>query len=580
MSATVLILCSPNPRNCDLCLSGLVEYLGLDYKFVKPEELFASIAALTKSGEKSRISLAVSGETLETIQHDKNLNGFLEKLIGSVSFLFLYGISQETFPKDALNILTDGALRYVLSLPKEDLSYSVNDQFHDITRQFTGLIFGSVNHGVDFVFDIGKTVQNIDTIISIDNRPMFVRIKKGNCSIFALATSNIQDIQDLEAGSITTVKHFSTIVPALMFLKYVFSDSCWQPVDSQACLTIDDPLLHKKYGFLKYEALLKAMAQERFFTTMAFIPWNFRRTQASVAKLFKNNKGMFSICMHGCDHTAGEFGITDFTEISYKAKLAAKRMMMHQKLSGLGFDNIMVFPQGFFSTTSMKALKSNNYTAAVNSRVLPVDSSGGLRTIDMMRPSIMSYENFPLFHRRSPNRIGNFAFDLFLGKPALIAVHHNYFKDGYERISGLIRKINSLDANIKWRGLGEIVQKSYWLKRESDRQICLRMFSNTLHIDNNLSSAIRYSISKHETNNIPLEKVLINGEEVAYAIVNQLLKIDIVIKPQGYADVVLIYRELRTNWKEKRRLFEKTKVFLRRHLSEIRDNYISKIRII
>jgi hypothetical protein len=259
-----------------------------------------------------------------------------------------------------------------------------------------------------------------------------------------------------------------------------------------------------------------------------------------------------------------------------KVKLATKRMLAHQKLTGLDFDKVMVFPQGVFSTASLKALKSNNFTAAVNSGVFPVDSEG-LKIIDMLQQSVVFYESFALFHRRYPLVIADFAFDLFLGKPALIVTHHNHFKDGYKGISEFIGRISSLDANLRWRGLGDIARNSYWQKKESDTQISVKTCSNILSIDNNFPNNIRYSVTKYDTNNVPLEGVFINGQKIDYSIANQFLRFEIDIKSQTSADVVIKFINLLPDSKESGGIFEKVKIFTRRHLSEIRDDYISKI---
>jgi hypothetical protein len=574
MKTTVLILCYPSPKDCDSYLAGLAGYLGLKYRFLKPDELFAG-------SNNQRINcVALSGETLAAIHQNPSLTGFLTRLLDSVSFVFLYMASPNIPSNEGLNFLTGGILQSISAIPNNNFSYSVSQKYPDVSRQFSGLTFGPVNSQVDFFFNTGKAAQDTETIISIDSRPMFVRVKRGECDIFALATGKIQDIHQIDNSSITAARRFSTIAPALMFLKFVFRNYCWHPVANQACLTIDDPLLHKKYGFLDYRTLLSNMTRSEFFTTMAFIPWNFKRTQQSVAELFKKNTDRFSICVHGCDHTASEFGITDFGKANDKVKLATRRMIAHQEITGLGFDKVMVFPQGVFSTTSLKALKSNNYTAAVNSGVFPVGSSRGLELSDLMQQSIMSYEYFPLFHRRYPVNIVDFAFDLFLGKPALIVTHHEDFRGGYEEISSFVSKINSLDAGIRWRGLGEIARKSYWLKEESETQISLRMFSTTICIENNSSDTVSYFVTKCETNNLPIDGVFVNGKQVAYVISDQFLKIAIDINPQDFAEVAIIYKNPNQDSGKELGTLENMKIFARRHLSEIRDNYISKNRLL
>jgi len=88
---------------------------------------------------------------------------------------------------------------------------------------------------------------------------------------------------------------------------------------------------------------------------------------------------------------------------------------------------VMVFPQGKFSSVSLGILKSHNYLAAVNSTSMPYDlpDSHGLTLADLLAPAVSRYGDFPLFMRRYPGNLADFAFDLFLGKPALLVEHHD-----------------------------------------------------------------------------------------------------------------------------------------------------------
>ena len=105
----------------------------------------------------------------------------------------------------------------------------------------------------------------------------------------------------------------------------------------------------------------------KFTTTIAFIPWNYRRTSDSVARVFRERSDRFSICLHGCDHTEGEFASTEVRRLNTQLHLATQRMRAHEQSTGLPYAEVMVFPQGKFSAASLELLKCHNYLAAVNS---------------------------------------------------------------------------------------------------------------------------------------------------------------------------------------------------------------------
>jgi hypothetical protein len=135
----------------------------------------------------------------------------------------------------------------------------------------------------------------------------------------------------------------------------------------------------------------------------------------------------FSLCVHGCDHTKGEFGKTDLNYLCNKVRLATARMLEHEKITGLPFDRIMVFPQGIISNEALEALKMNNYIAAINTVPTPVNG--------------FISSSFPFFRRYKPE-------DILAGTPTninpmFIVLHHDYFKDGYERLINFVEELSA-----------------------------------------------------------------------------------------------------------------------------------------
>lgn len=203
-----------------------------------------------------------------------------------------------------------------------------------------------------------------------------------------------------------------------------------------ACIIIDDPLLRENYGFLNYRKLLDLMDRHNFHTTIAFIPWNYNRTDKKIAALFRERQDRFSLCIHGCDHTEGEFARTNPNFLDAKVKLATARMIEHEKRTGLPFDRVMVFPHGKFSNEAMEALRRNHYLAAVN--LVPEPVNGPIQS------------DFPLFIYYKPENI-DLSYD-----PAFIVLHHDYFKEGYKRLIDFVDRINVRE--VKWKSVGNIVR--------------------------------------------------------------------------------------------------------------------------
>lgn len=226
-----------------------------------------------------------------------------------------------------------------------------------------------------------------------------------------------------------------------------------------ACLIIDDPLLRPRYGCLDYEKLLGEMKEHGFFTEIAFIPWNYRRSDQATVRLFADNPDYFGICVHGCNHTSGEFGSTDYGRLSRLSSIALQRMEAHKRLTGLPFDPVMVFPQGSFSSPAMRALKDHGYEGAFNSTLRTADGAD-LPPDEYGRPATSVYHGLPLFLRRYPRDTAGFVRDLASGRPLIVVEHHGAFRNGYRPVTDLVDWINGL-GNISWKSLSRIVRCYY-----------------------------------------------------------------------------------------------------------------------
>ncbi len=225
-------------------------------------------------------------------------------------------------------------------------------------------------------------------------------------------------------------------------------------IETLACLIIDDPLLRPKYGCLDYERLLEAMKVHNFFTEIAFIPWNYMRSDARTVRLFADNTDYYAICVHGCNHISNEFGGGNYQELKALSSTALWRMEQHKRLTGLAYDPIMVFPQSRFSSVAMQVLKEQGYLAAFNSIIRATDGKKPL-AIEYQRPATTIYHDFPLFLRRHPKDKFNFVQDIALGRPIIIVAHHSTFRNGYKVITDIVDWINGL-GNIRWKSLSHI----------------------------------------------------------------------------------------------------------------------------
>jgi hypothetical protein len=226
--------------------------------------------------------------------------------------------------------------------------------------------------------------------------------------------------------------------------------------ETLACLTIDDPLLRPKYGCLEYERLLDEMRLHNFFTEIAFIPWNYRRSSLKTVRLLADNADHYAICVHGCNHTGNEFGGGNYEQLAALSTTALWRMEQHKRLTGLPYDPVIVFPQGRFSSVAMRVLKQQGYLAAFNSTLRATDGEEPL-AVEQRTPFTNMYYGFPLFLRRYPRDKSQFVQDLAAGRPIIIVQHPEAFRNGYKAMTDLVDWINGL-GRIKWTSLSSIAE--------------------------------------------------------------------------------------------------------------------------
>jgi hypothetical protein len=363
-----------------------------------------------------------------------------------------------------------------------------------------------------------------------------------------------------------------------MALRHIFGEQSWRPGHSYASVIVDDPLLQRRYGYLDFESLRQLMRQHNFQTTVAFIPHNFRRSSAEVTQMFRENRDRFALCFHGNDHTRAEFASTDKALLNTLLNTAEERMSAHRDTTGLTCDRVMVFPQGNFSVEAMQVLRSRNFCAAVNTVPHPTANPVRLTIRELAQPAVLRYGGLALFLRKPSREMQNcdIGFSAFFGRPLLIVEHHDVFRSPQALVEAASR-INTVVPDVCWTNLENVVSNSVLKRRAADGTVHIRAYSGTIRVLNESHDAERYSIEwSCGGTRPPIEGVLRNGVPVpCFEEEEGEIRVSIELLPGDSQTFSVVYRNDHTASKNLGFRWN-AKAFLRRRLSEVRDNHLSR----
>jgi hypothetical protein len=319
--------------------------------------------------------------------------------------------------------------------------------------------------------------------------------------------------------------------------------------------------------------------KHNFHAAIGFIPHNFRRNSRRVVRLFLENPGRLSICFHGNDHTQGEFASPDSRLLNLLLWVATKRMALHQKRTGLACDPVMVFPQGKFSAEAMRALRSHNFYAAVNTVPHPAHDPVSLTLRELAQPAVLRYGGFPLFLRRPVDKIRteDIAFNVFFGRPVLIVEHHQDFEHE-EKLIALVEQINSTVPEMQWSSLATVTRQSMLRRRATDGRQEIRAYAGTITIAADADAERVCSIEWGGWFDSEMfAGVVTAGRPCKFERTGDSIRVRTELPVGQSMKLSLVHaashpssRTLDMRWK--------TKAFLRRRLSEFRDNYLYKHR--
>lgn len=578
----VVVLCWNAPADSDCNAHKIATFLGAEATFVCLTSAVLSDAAALRKLVPRCTCLIVDATTLANVA-DAMKSGVsgLHNLIGLAKHIFIYGFQPTDRHGAILQALSSGGLLGIQTLPDTTAKFQVTDGHREWCSQLSGLSVGAVDATRENCFVEGNGERRHDVIIRAGNDPFFLRCDNGGSQLFFLACGELIDLDEKVRDEDGVLSWFSRLVPLMMFLRGALGNCVWHNDHPRACFIIDDPLLKNPYGFLDFQRLVELTRQQRFATCIAFIPWNHRNSSKEIAELFSSGHPKSSLCIHGCDHTGGEFATTDFESLQAKAQMALKQMRTHQQLFGVPFDDVMVFPQGLFTPEAMTALKTSGYLAAVNTALCPPMMTERLAIRDHLDVAVTRFAEFPLFGRRYPEEIAEFAFDLFMGKPALAVEHHGYFRGGYGPLEDFVARVNALDERLEWTNLATICSRGCLTRTAEDGDVYVRFYTSRFWLKNDGTQTRKYVLLRRQTTDGPLPSVTINGSERECQQQDGYLRMSLSLDAGQGAEIrILSGGPDSADFSQSHTRIRKARVWIRRSLSEFRDNFVDTNRVL
>jgi len=574
MLEKALLLTGHRPSGDDHRAERLLEFFGVPY-----QTQYAGELQLTQShqGESNtRYRLLCAAETFDRVI------GVLPDLLGGpdefaqrVHSVFLYSNGDAPVLANVVSQLS-GAKISICPGAGSETPCCIADDPDGLCGAMRGLrIHPSVAAltSCDF-FDLNGS--SVTAVIAAGNKAAFLKLVWMGVPVFVSSARLIDIDANLATRNFDIRDHLLSAVPVVSYLRWAFASSSWNTPEASACLVIDDPLLRARYGFVRFRQLLALMKQIRFSTSIAFIPWNWRRSNPKVVQLFRDNPEIYSLCVHGCDHTAGEFATSDRLRLRAVASEALRRMSLHERRTGLAHDRLMVFPQGVFSEEAILELKRAGFYAVVNTEVHSVPARKRELTIsDVWDVAVMAYGDFPIYTRRYPAQgIENFAFDLLLGKPCLAVIHHDFCGDGYAGLVQFIEQLNALRVPLTWRRAGDVIRRSYRQKESLSDSVEVEMYGSELLIENRSQRAKSYLIRRREHDSNSIESLHAGSRRVSWDSAGDYIEFRLTVGPGESTLLTLRFKAAEDLAHRRQNLAHSIKTLLRRYLSEARDNYV------
>jgi hypothetical protein len=413
------------------------------------------------------------------------------------------------------------------------------------------------------------------TLLSTAGHPLWLRITEGpaaglqvwSCPGSLDPEHRIREEKEIEG-------QFDAVLPLLAFLRGVHGTACWHNPHRHLGIVIDDPLLVPRYGCLDFPSLLASARRIGLHVTLAFIPWNAPRTRPAAAAPFREQPDVFSLCLHGCDHTAGEYENADEAQLHTLNREALRRMAAHAEHTGLPTQPLMVCPQERFSSAALAAVGSEpGIEAMINSRFLPRDHQPGtLTAADLLQPAFVGYHGCTLLKRFYPEERWKIALGQFLGQPSLLVEHHEYFRRGTEPLEKEVARLRAATPDLTSPPITTVIRQTHWRRDAGPGHLEIRAFTRRLDFTLAGPGPTHVTVHRHLDPAFALQGFRLDGRDVAFERTGSEITLNLPALPAGAHCLELVPAPQAPARPYDPSRSQRISIAMRRALSELRDH--------
>jgi hypothetical protein len=194
---------------------------------------------------------------------------------------------------------------------------------------------------------------------------------------------------------------------------------------------------------------------------------------------------------------------------------------------------------------------------------------------EVAQPAVLRYAGFPLFLRKpSADTVdAQIAFNLFFGRPTLIVEHHEVFQD-VDRLTSAVARINTIAPSMRWSSTGEAVTHSVLRRRAESGTYNIRAYSRTVRLSNRSQATEKYQVQWPYFDPGALA-VLKDGIACDFLPSSAGIRTEFQLPAYSQCTLQLVYENHNPMLKGLG-LRRNIRAVIRRRLSEVRDNYLSK----